>query len=170
MPLACAVAVAIIFHVLDLLFRDNSWIFGVIAWTILLLAASTYLLREMMRLLPADFSAGWLRFFTLGCLSNLAVLIGTFLCGCLLGCDNIGLGGPGGFGVDGRGDRPTGIEGGLSAVLILLVFYFFLPILPIGVWITAVAASNVAAQKADGEGNNDVDPAGSGRFFLDKDE
>ena len=135
-----------------------------IVWMIVLLAASTYLLRGMVRLLPAAVSAGWPRFFALGCLSNLAVFIGAGLCGCFLGFNTFA-GGPGGMGGGGRGDSPMGVEGGLNAMIALLVFYFFLPILPIGVWITAVAA-----YKANEEGNNEGDPAGSGRFSLDKDE
>lgn len=169
MPLACAVAVAIL-YLLSRLFRDTT--FGamtlLLAWTILFLAASTYLLRDMMRLLPAAVSAGWPRFFALGCLSNLAVLIGAFLCGCLLGCHGFGFGGVAGGGGPpggGRPDAPTGIEGGLNAMGLFSVAFFVMPILPIGVWITAVAAF-----KADEEGPNDVDPAGSGRFFLDEDE
>ena len=142
-----------------------------IAWTILLLAASTYLLRGMVRLLGAV-SAGWPRFFALGCLSNLAVFIGVFWCGCLLGCNTF-LGGPGGMGGGGRGDAPMGVEGGLNAIIMLLGFYFFLPILPIGVWMIGVAALKVAADladMADDEGNKAADPAGKRKFFLDEDE
>ena len=80
-------------------------------------------------------------FFDLGCLSNLAVLIGVFLCGCLVGCLSFGFGGPaGGGGGGGRGDSPMGIQGGLNAAGILLIGFFFLPILPIVVWIVAAAA------------------------------
>jgi hypothetical protein len=141
-----------------------------IACTILLLAASEYLLRGMMRLL--NLTAGWPRFFALGCLSNLAVFIGVFLCGCLLGCNTF-LGGPGGQGGGAPGDAPTGIEGGLNAMIMLLGFYFFLPILPIGVWMIGVAALKVAADladMADDEGNKAADPAGKRKFFLDEDE
>jgi len=140
-----------------------------IAWTILLLAASTYLLRGMVRLLGAV-SAGWPRFFALGCLSNLAALIGVFWCGCLGGCDSNFLGGPGGRGGGGRGDAPMGIEGGVNAMIMLLVFYFFLPILPIGVWMIGVAALKVEPDMADEEGNKAADPAGKRKFFLDEDE
>ena len=141
-----------------------------IAWTIVLLAASTYLLRGMVRLLGAV-SAGWPRFFALGYLSNLAVLIGAFLWGCLLGSHGVGFGGVGGGGgpVGGRGDAPTGIEGGLNALGFVFVAFFFMPILPIVVWIIAVAAFKVAADMADEEGNNS-DPAGKRKFFLDEDE
>lgn len=156
MPLACAVAVAIL-YLLGRLFRDTT--FGAMthlfAWTILFFAASTYLLRDMMRLLPAAVSAGWPRFFALGCLSNLAVLIGAFLCGCLLGSYGFGFGGVGGGGgpVGGRPDAPTGIEGGLNAMGYLIVFFYLLPFVPLVVWITAVAA-----YKADAEGPTEVDP------------
>jgi len=139
-----------------------------IGWTILLFAASTYLLRGMVRSLPAAVSAGWPRFFALGCLSNLALLIGAFLYGCLLGCRGLGFGGVAGGGGPpggGWGDAPTGIEGGLNAIDFLIVGSFVLPVLPIGVWITAVAAF-----AADEEGNNEADLAGSGRFSPDKDE
>ena len=142
-----------------------------IAWTIVLLAASTYLLRGMVRLL-GDVSAGWPRFFALGCLSNLAVLSGAFLWGCLLGSHGFGLGGPAGGGGGpggGRGDAPTGIEGGLNALGLVSVAFFFMPFLPIVVWIIAVAAFKVAADMADEEGNN-ADPAGKRKFFLDEDE
>ena len=96
-----------------------------IAWTIVLLAASTYLLRGMVRLLGAV-SAGWPRFFALGCLSNLAVLIGAFLWGYLLGGSSF-LGGPGGMGGGGggRGAAQTGIEGGLNALGAVLTFFSF---------------------------------------------
>jgi fatty acid desaturase len=66
-----------------------------------------------------------------------------------------------------------GIEGGLNAMIVLLVFFFFLPILPIGVWMIGVAALKVAADLADmaaEEGNNAADPAGKRKFFLDEDE
>jgi len=142
-----------------------------IAWTIVLLAASTYLLRGMVRLLGAV-SAGWPRFFALGCLSNLAVLIGAFLWGCLLGCSSF-LGGPGAMGGGGRGAAPMGIEGGLNALGFVFTAFFFLPILPIGVWMIGVAALKVAADladMADDEGNKAADPAGKRKFFLDEDE
>ena len=144
-----------------------------IAWTIVLLAASTYLLRGMVRLLGAV-SAGWPRFFALGCLSNLAVLIGAFLWGYLLGGSSF-LGGPGGMGGGGggRGAAQTGIEGGLNALGFVFTAFFFLPILPIGVWMIGVAALKVAADladMADEEGNNAADPAGKRKFFLDEDE
>jgi hypothetical protein len=63
-----------------------------------------------------------------------------------------------------------GIEGGVNAMIMLLVFYFFLPILPIGVWMIGVAALKVAADMADEEGNKAADPAGKRKFFLDEDE
>jgi fatty acid desaturase len=65
-----------------------------------------------------------------------------------------------------------GVEGGLNAMILLLSFFFFLPILPIGVWMIGVAALKVAADladMADEEGNN-ADPAGKRKFFLDEDE
>ena len=77
------------------------------------------------------------------------------------------------MGGGGRGDAPMGIEGGVNAMIMLLVFYFFLPILPIGVWMIGVAALKVAADladMADEEGNNAADPAGKRKFFLDEDE
>jgi fatty acid desaturase len=66
-----------------------------------------------------------------------------------------------------------GVEGGLNAIIMLLGFYFFLPILPIGVWMIGVAALKVAADladMADDEGNKAADPAGKRKFFLDEDE
>ena len=103
---------------------------------IVLLAASTYLLRGMVRLLPAAVSAGWPRFFALGCLSNLAVFIGAVLCGCLLGCRGSVFGGvAGGGGGAGGGwpDAPRGFEGALNALSLFSLAFFVIPILPIGV-------------------------------------
>jgi len=146
-----------------------------IGWTILLFAASTYLLRGMVRLLGAV-SAGWPRFFALGCLSNLAVFIGAGLCGCVLGCRGFGFGGVagGGGGIGGgRVAAPTGIEGALNAMGLVCAFFFVIPILPIGVWMIGVAALKVAADladMADEEGNKAADPAGKRKFFLDEDE
>jgi len=80
-------------------------------------------------------------FFDLGCLSNLAVLVAVFLCGGLGGCRGFGFGGvAGGGGGGGPGTRPAGMEGGLNAVGLLLIGFFFLPILPIIVWIVGAAA------------------------------
>ena len=148
-----------------------------IAWTILLFAASTYLLRGMMRLL--DLTAGWPRFFALGCLSNLAVFIGAGLCGFLLGCRGSVFGGvAGGGGGAGGGwpDAPRGFEGALNALSLFSLAFFVIPILPIGVWMIGVAALKVAAKvaadledMADDEGNK-ADRAGKRKFFLDKDE
>ena len=145
-----------------------------IACTILLLAASEYLLRGMMRLLHV--TAGWPRFFALGCLSNLAVFIGAGLCGCVLGCRGFGFGGVagGGGGIGGgRVAAPTGIEGALNAMGLVCAFFFVIPILPIGVWMIGVAALKVAADladMADDEGNKGADRAGKRKFFLDEDE
>ena len=80
-------------------------------------------------------------FCDLGCLSNLAVLIGVFLYGFLIGCLRFGFGGvAGGGGGVGRGDSPMGIQGGLNAAETLLMGFFLLPILPIVVWIVGAAA------------------------------
>jgi hypothetical protein len=90
---------------------------------------------------PAAASGGGPGFFDLGCLSNLAVLIGVFVCGCLRGCESFGLiGGAGGGGGIDMGDPPMGIQGGLNAMGVLLIGFFLLPILPIVVWIVGDAA------------------------------
>lgn len=82
-------------------------------------------------------------FFDLGCLSNLAVLLGVFLCGCIFGCRQINLGWTVGHG-GGLGGPPipppTAFEGGENAVVWLSVLVYVLPILPIVVWIAGAVA------------------------------
>jgi hypothetical protein len=70
-------------------------------------------------------------FFDLGCLSNLAVLIGVFLYGYIFGCEPFFL-----FGGAGQGR----MGGGVNAVVWLFLWVYILPILPIVVWIAGAAA------------------------------
>jgi hypothetical protein len=135
-------------------------LFFYLAVTILCLAA----LRNMMRSFPAADSVGWPRFFALGCLSNLVVLIGAFLWGCLLGCHAFLFNGaPGGMPGGGLGYSTTGIEGGIYAMEFLILYFLVFPFLPLVVWIIAVAAykaKHAAVQRG----------AGKRKFFLDEDE
>ena len=82
-------------------------------------------------------------FFDLGCLSNLAVLIGVFLYGCIFGCEQINLGWTVGHG-GGLGGPPipppTAFEGGVNAVVWLFLWVYILPILPVVVWIAGAVA------------------------------
>jgi len=70
-------------------------------------------------------------FFDLGCLSNLAVLIGVFLYGYIFGCEPFFL-----FGGAGEGR----MGGGVNAVVWLFLWVYNLPILPIIVWIAGAVA------------------------------
>jgi hypothetical protein len=141
-------------------FRVMMDLFFCLAVTILCLAA----LRNMMRSFPAADSVRWPRFFALGCLSNLVVLIGAFLWGCLLGCHAFLFNGaPGGMPGGGLGYSTTGIEGGIYAMEFLILYFLVFPFLPLVVWIIAVAAykaKHAAVQRG----------AGKRKFFLDKDE
>jgi hypothetical protein len=132
--------------ILYLLLRISHLSFIMLYVTILFGAASWYLLRYLLCPSLRRVSVGWPRFFALGCLSNLAVLFGAFLCGCLFGSHGFGFGGVGGGGgpVGGRGDAPTGIEGGLNALGLFSVAFFFMPFVPLFFW-----AGGVAAYKAD---------------------